>query len=176
MEAVAPDFVFLIIFIRQAVHIGFLRHGLVEGGVEHGHHGGIRHQLPAGINADQVRGIVQRGQVIALLHCRQHFAVYHHGFRELLPAMHHAVSHRADLVQASHHARPGIGQRFQHQADGLRVVGHGGHIFLLLAALRGVGYHASVDADSLAEPFGKALLGLRVDQLKFQGGAPAINH
>ncbi len=176
MEAVSPNFVFLIIFIRQAVHIGFLRHGLVEGCVEDAYHGGVRHQLPAGVYAYQVGRVVQGGKVITLLHRRQHFAVYHHGAGEFLAAMHHAVPYRADFVQASHHSCPGIGKSLQHQANRLGVVGHGGDFSFLLAVLGGVGYHASIDADPLAEALGEALLGLGVNELEFQGGAPAIDY
>ena len=169
MEAVPPDLVFLIIFIRQAVHIGLLRHGLVESGVEHAHHGGIRHQLPAGLDADQVGRVVQGGKVVALLHRGQHFPVQHHGLGELLPAVHHPVSHRADFLQAGHHAGLRVGQSLQHQTDRLGVVRHGGDFSFLLAALTRIGYHASVDADPLADALGKALLGLCVDELEFQG-------
>ena len=54
VETVTSDLVLLIILIRQTVHISFLRHGLMESGIEYSYHGSGRHQLFAGIDADQV--------------------------------------------------------------------------------------------------------------------------
>jgi hypothetical protein len=34
MGAVAANMIFLIIFVRQAIHVSIRRHGLMEGGVE----------------------------------------------------------------------------------------------------------------------------------------------
>ena len=38
VEAVAADLVLLIVLVGQRVHVSLGGHGLVEGGVEHGHH------------------------------------------------------------------------------------------------------------------------------------------
>jgi hypothetical protein len=47
--------------------IGLGGHGLMEGGVEHGHHGDVGHDLLAGADAGEVGGVVQGSQGDAVL-------------------------------------------------------------------------------------------------------------
>ena len=58
VEAVTSDLVFLIILVRQTVHISFLRHGLMESGVKYSYHGSGGHQLLACIDTDQVSRVM----------------------------------------------------------------------------------------------------------------------
>ena len=69
VEAVAAHLVLLVVFIGQGVGVGHGGHGLVEGGVEHGHlgHAGP-HDGGAGLDAQDVGGVVQGSQGDARLH------------------------------------------------------------------------------------------------------------
>ncbi len=167
METISPDLVLLIIGVGKPVHISLLRHGLVECCVKHPYHRGIGHQLPAGIDPDQVGRIVQGCQVIAFFHRLQHLIRDDHGLGEFLSPMDYPVSHGPDLIQVLHHTCGCIGQRLQHQTDGLCMVRHGCHRLLLLATLWRIRNHAAFNADPLTESLGQTLLRLGVNELEF---------
>ena len=83
----------------------------MEGGVEHTHLGQARHQLADGVHTLQVGGVVQRGQVDALLEDVEHLLGQHHRLVELLAAVHHAVADGVDLVEALDDADLGVGEQ-----------------------------------------------------------------
>ena len=176
VEAIAADLVLGIILIGQGVGVGHRGHGLMEGGVEHGHHGGAGHQLLAGLDADDVGGVVQGGQRIALLDGGHDLVGDEDGLGELLAAVDHPVAHRVDLLHGADDAVLLVYQGVQHGLDGLGVGGHG-HVGRLDGLLAGgfVG-ELAVNADALAQALGQNLLGLRVEQLILQGGAAGIDH
>ena len=176
MEAVAADFVLLIIFHRQTVHIGFLGHGLVESGIKHGHHGRAGHQLPAGVNADQIGWIVQGRQIVAGLYGLQHLVVNNYRLGKFLAAMHHPMTYCANLFQTLHHSRSVIGQGLQHQTDGLCMIRHGSHLDFLFPACRRVDDLAAVNTDAFTQSLCQALLRPGINQLEFQRGTPAVYH
>ena len=76
VETVSSDPVLLIVLIGDAIQIRLLRHGLVECRIEYARLGHVRHQLFTGADADQVRRIMKRRQIVALGDGRDHFLVY----------------------------------------------------------------------------------------------------
>ena len=175
METVAAHLQALIIVQRQGVQIRFLGHGHMESGIEHRHHGRVRHHFLAGADAHQVGGVVQRAQRDVLLDGRHHFVVDEIAARELLAAMQHAVADRADLVHGGNHAVLLIRQRFEHQADGGGVVFqrlfHGeGAAGMLMREL------AALDADALHVALGDGMLVGHVDELVFQRGGTRVDN
>ena len=148
----------------------------MEGGVKHGHHGGAGHEGLASLDADDVGGVVERGQGVALLNGGHDLVGDEDGPGELLSAVDHPVAHRVDLLHGADHAVSGVHQGVQHGLDGLVVGGHG-HVGLLdsLLALGLVG-ELAVDADALTQALGQHLLRLRVEQLILQRGAAGVNY
>ena len=163
VEAIAADLVLLVILIGQGVSIGHGGHGLVEGGVEHGHHGGVGHQLLAGADADDVGGVVQGSQGVALLDGGHDLVGDEDGLGKLLAAVDHAVTHRIDLGHGADDAVVLVHQGVQHGLDGFGVGGHG-HVGGLDGSLAGglIGKLA-VDADALTQALGQDLLGIGVE-------------
>ena len=102
MEAVAADFQALVVFIGHAVQVRLGGHGLMEGGIKHGHHGGAGHDLLAGLDAHQVGGVMQGAQGDVFRDGVQHSVVDDDGFGELAAAVEHPMAHRADFVHAAH--------------------------------------------------------------------------
>ena len=174
VEAVAADLVLLIELIRQGIGVGHRGHGLMEGGVKHGDHGGAGHQGLAGADADDVGGVVQGGQV-ALLNGGHDLVGDEDGLGELLAAMDHAVTHRVDLLHGADHAVLGIHQGVQNGLDGLGVGGHG-HVGVLDGLLAGglIG-ELAVQANALTQALGQDLLSVGVEQLILQRGAAGVD-
>ena len=123
MEAVAAHMVLLIILHGQGIEIGALGHGLVEGGVEHGHLRHIGQDGVDGVDASHVHGIVQRGNAVALLDHGLHLIGDEHALVEFLATMHHAVAHSVDFVEALDAAHLGVGEAVENALDGTGVVG-----------------------------------------------------
>ena len=175
VETVAADLVLLIVLIGQGIGVGHGGHGLVEGGVEHGHHGGAGHQLLAGLDADDVGGVVQGGQRIALLDGGHHLVGDQDRLGELLAAVDHPVAHRVDLLHGADNAVLLVHQGVEHGLNGLRVGGHS-HVGVLDGVLAGglIG-ELAVDADALAQALRQHLLGVRVEKLVLQGRASCVD-
>ena len=179
MEAVAADLVLLVILIGDGVQIGVLGHGLVEGRVEHRHLGHVVAQhRPAGLNADDVGGVMQRRQGGAVLHRLHHLVGDENGAGEALAAVDHPVTHRVDLLHGGDDAVVRVHQGGQHRLDGLGMGGHGdvrrrhGGLALHLGLIG----EFSVNADALAQAFGQQMAGFRIQQLIFQRRAAGIDN
>ena len=175
VEAIAADLVLLVILIGQGIGIGHGGHGLVEGGVEHGHHGGTRHQLLAGADADDVGGVVQGGQGVALLNGGHDLVGDAHGLGKLLAAVDHPVTHRVDLLHGGDDAVLLIHQGVQHGLDGLGMGGHSHVGGLDSRFASGLISKLAVDADALTQALGQDLLGIGVEQLILQGRAAGVD-
>ena len=175
VEAVAADLILGIILIGQGVGVGHGRHGLMEGGVEHGYHGGAGHKGLAGLDPDDVGGIVERSQGVALLNGGHYLIGDEHALGKLLAAVNHTVAHCIDLLHRADHAVLRVHQSVEHGLDGLGVGGHG-HVGLFdgLLAVRLVGKLA-VNANTLAQALGQHLLRLGVEQLILQGRAAGVD-
>ena len=178
VEAVAADLVLLVILIGDGVQIGVLRHGLVEGSVEHrclGHV--VAQHRPAGLDADDVGGVMQRRQGGAVLHRLHHLIGNQDGVGKAFAAVDHPVTHRVDLLHGGDDAVDRVHQSGQHRLDGLgmgghgHVGGHGGRLALYLGLIG----KFSVNADALAQAFGQQMAGFRVQQLIFQRRAAGID-
>ena len=175
METVAADLVVLVVLVGQGVDIAVGGHGLVEGGVEHGHHGHAGHDLLTGADAGDVGGVVEGGQGDALLNGGHDLVVNAHGGGELLPAVDHPVAHRVDLGGGLNDPVLRAQQGVQHGLDGLGMGGHG-DLKLVLGVLGGdlVG-QAAVDADALAQALGQHLAGVGVHELILEGRATCVD-
>jgi hypothetical protein len=177
VETVAADLVLFIVLIGDGIGIGHGGHGLMEGGVEDGDHGHAGHELLAGLDADDVGGVVQRGEGIALLDGLHDLVGDDDGLGELFAAVDHAVADRVDLLHGADDAVLLVDEGVQHGLDGLAVGGHGNGSFLdgfLAGKLRLVG-EAAVDADALAETLGQQLARGGVEQLILQGGRACVD-
>ena len=152
VETVTADFILVVIIHRKGIHISLLGHGLMESGIKNCDHGSVGHQSLAGINTDQVGGVVQRSKVGDFLDCLDDFVIDQYGGSELLAAMDDTMADCTDLVERLKDACFLVGQCLKYQADCFIVVGH----------------DRAVDADSLTKTLGKECFGLGVDDLEFQ--------
>ena len=177
VEAVAADAVILIVFVRHSVHICLARHGLMESGVEHCDHGHVAHDGLAGLDAGEVRGVVQRSERDALFDSVHDRSVNENGLGELLAAVEHTVADSVYLTHGGDHAVLGAYELVDRCGDSLGMRGHGDIRFknLLVADQRGV-LEMTVNADALAQALGHDLFGLHVDQLILKRGAAGIDN
>ena len=107
VEAVASNAVTAVELIRNRVEIRCLGHRRVEGGVEYRHHrGAVAERRPGGPDAVQVRRVVQRSEVDAVLDLADDAGVDPGVGPEALAAVHDAVTDRVDLARGIDH--PGI--------------------------------------------------------------------
>ena len=174
VEAVAADLVLGVPAVRHGVDVSLGGHGLVEGGVEHSHHGGVGHDFLAGLDAGDVGGVVEGGQRDALPDALHHVLVDDHGMGELLTAVDHTVAHRVDLGHVLDDAVVVVGQDLHDQLDGGLVVGH--VTVGVVDVLTGGGVlDVAVQADALAQALGQNFLGIGVQQLILQGRAACVD-
>gem|GEM_PF-6105331 len=99
MEPIFANAVLLIVFIRNRIHIGFCRHGLEEGGIEHSHLRSIRHELLACSDASDRCFVVERSELCQLFDLRYDLIVDEGGAIEVFATMHDTVTDRTDLVK-----------------------------------------------------------------------------
>ena len=177
VEAVAADAVVLIILIRNSVHEGLAGHGLMESGVENCDHGDIAHDITAGIDADDVCGIVQGGKGGALLESLHDLVCDEDGGSKLLTAVNDTVADSVNLLHGADNAVLGTGKLVNNRCNCLGVSGHG-KIFIEngLAAYQRTVLEVAVDADTLAETLSHYGLGLHIDQLVLQRGAACVDN
>ncbi len=101
VRAVAADAVLLVVLVREAVHVSVSGHRLVEGGVEGHDLRDVRENGLHGVDAQQVRRVVERGEVAAEGDLLQDVVVHEDGTGEEVAALDDAVAHRlgeADLL------------------------------------------------------------------------------
>ena len=72
---------------------------------------GYGHQFLAGVDADNVGGIMQRRQLVALLQGFYNLVIDDNGTGESFSPVYQTMSNRVDLIQALEHAGLLIGQR-----------------------------------------------------------------
>ena len=179
VESVTTDAVFFVILIRKRVHIGVVRHRLVECGVEDCDLRNGRKSLRHSVDSEEICRIVERGNLAALANLRNHF-VRHKGTAEkLLSAMHHAVSHSLDVVKRAKASVFLVQQRVKHSlnADGVVLNRHFAHKFLLSGSLMLETSYLKADAldESLREKVIDIVV-LHVQQLILQRRAAAVEH
>ena len=175
VEPVPPHAVFLIILIRHAEHIRLGGHGLMKGGVEHGH---LRNLLAegggGGVDALHVGGIMQRGERRIVGNVEQHLLVDEHRAIVFGSALHHAVADGGHLMQIAEHLALARNERLLDLLKGGGVIGHGHFPADHPAVPRFVG-ELAVDADALAHALGEHLLALHVDELILKGRAACVD-
>ena len=177
VEAVAADLVVLIILIGQSIGIGHRGHGLVEGGIEHGDHRHAGHELLAGLDADDVGGVVQRREGIALLNGGHDFVGDDNRLGKLLTAVDDTVTDCVDLLHRADHAVLAVHKGVQHGGNGFVMGGHGdvSGLDALLACDLGLVSELAVDTDALAQALGQQLAGGGVEQLILQRGRTGVD-
>ena len=177
VEAVAADAHFLIIAVRHAIHERLRGHGLMERGVEHGHLRRVRHDFLARLDAHQVRRIVQRAQRDELADGSLHFVGDDAAGGELLAAVQHAVTHRADFIHGLEHALFRVKQRAQHQLRRHDVVRNRLVEVDDLRHVRGLLVQVGAfNRDALHLPLDDHLLVVHVHQLVLQGGRTRVDN
>ena len=176
MEAVAAEMILFVILLRDRVAIGLRGHRHMEGSVEHGNLGLVRHDLLAGLNAHQVSGIVQRAERDAVADCLLAGLVDQAGGSKLHTAVHHAMTDGVDLVHGTNHADFRILKNLQNGGNRLGMGGHRDLTLDLQVALRNLVRQTAVDADSLAKTLGKNEAGFGVHELILEGGAASVNN
>jgi len=174
VEAVAPDGVLLVERVRDGVDVGVLRHGGVEGGVEHADHGDIGQDGHRRFDAHDVGRVVQRSQLDVILEGLDHGVGDPHRTGERLAAVDHPVTDRLDLVQTLENAQLRLHQQADDRRDGHGVVQEFGLADDLLAA----GTLHVDDGAHHAHPVrfthGQVFLGGGVDELVLDRRAAAV--
>ena len=168
MGAVAADLVFFVELVGDAIEVGLARHGLVEGGVEHGDLREAREELGGAFHAGGVCGFVERGEQ------RDAADVVNDFLRDalaldVLAAVHHAVADGFDGV-----GELLFGEELLHFGNGFGV---GGAVEIEVdVADRALGLHVAVHADIFDEAAGDGFFGLGVDNGELDRGAAAIKN
>ena len=98
VEAVAADFVFVIILFRDRITVSIRLKAHAECGIENSDIGLAGHSCFAGLDAHQVCRIVQRPEVEALADHFLDIIVDLDGFRIYGTAVEHAMADRVDFV------------------------------------------------------------------------------
>ena len=168
VEAVAADAVLLIVLVGDSVDEGLGRHGLMEGRVEDDDVRLAGEHVHDGLEAHEVRGVVERRERNDFLDALDDFGRDEDGLRELLSAVDYAVAGRAELVEALEDAELGIDEDVEDVLDSRRVVGEGNFArHRVEAGLRVLDARA-FDADALDEALREDLLAFHVDELILQ--------
>ena len=168
MGAVAADFVFFVELVGDAVEVGLARHGLVEGGVEHGDLREAREELGGAFHAGGVCGFVERGEQRDAADVVDDF-LRHLFALDVLAAVHHAVADGFDSVgeflfgeELLHFGNCfGVGRAIEIEVD---------------VAFGALGLYVAVHADIFDEAAGDGFFGLGVDNGELDRGAAAIKN
>ena len=136
-----------------------------------------RMAIASGLDADDVGGVVERGEGVALLDGVHDLIGDDDGLGELFAAVNNAVADRVDLLHGGDHAVLLIDKRVQHSLNGFAVSGHGDGSGLdsFLAGQLGLVGEQTVDADTLAQTLGKQLARSGVEQLILQGRRTCVD-
>ncbi len=166
--AVAADLVFFVELVGDAVEVSLTRHGLVEGGVEHGDLREAREELGGAFHTGGVCGFVQRGEQ------RDAADVVDDFLRDalaldVLAAVHHAVADGFDGVGEFL-----FGEELLHFGNGFGV-GRAVEIEIDVA-FGALGLDVAIHADVFDEAAGDGFFGLGVDNGELDRGAAAIKN
>ena len=164
--AVTADAIFFIELVGDAVEVGLARHGLVEGGVEHGDLRERREELGGAFHAGSVCGFVERGKQsdatdVVDDFLRDAFAL------DVLAAMHDSVADGFDCsgellgVEELLHLIDGFGMRGAVEVE-------------VNLAFRALGLGVAVHADVFDEAASDGFLGLCIDDSELYRGAAAV--
>ena len=149
----------------------------MESGVENCDHGDIAHDITAGIDADDVCGIVQRSKWSALLKSLHDLVGDENGGSKLLAAVNDTVTDSVDLLHGADDAVLGACELVDDCRNSLGVSGQGNVLIENgLAADQRAVLEVTVDTDALAKALGHDRLGLHVDKLVLQRGAACVDN
>ena len=177
--AVAADVVLAVVLVRQGVHIGVFRHGLMEGRVEHHHLGHVGQNLLAGADAEQMGVVMERCELGADLDLVQHVVVHQGAAVEIVGSLHDAVTYCLDVREALEHSVFGMHKVVQHELHSHRMVGNGDVDGDLFAAGRLIGVDAVGKADFFHYAFGQDVVDIvaaHVHKSVLDGGGAAIDY
>ena len=179
VESITTYAVFFVILIRKRVHVGVVRHCLVERGVEDCDLRNGRKRLRYGVDSEEICRIVERGNLAALANLRNHLVCHEGTAEKLLSAMHHAVSHSLDVVKRAKASIFLVKQRVKHSlnTNGVVLNRHFAHKFLLSGSL--MLETSDLKADALDESLREKIIDivvLHVQQLILQRRAAAVEH
>jgi hypothetical protein len=122
VEAVAADAELAVKGVGQAVDVGLGRDRLVEGRVEDADLGDPGQELFAGLDAFEVMGVVQGGELDASVDRRPDLVRDQDRFRKVFAAVNDAVPDAADLAFLLDDAVMGAEEQVQDHLDGDAVV------------------------------------------------------
>ena len=117
MKTITTQAVFDVHFVRQAIQICYSGHGLMEGRIENSYLRCIIHQAHTGLDAVQVRRIMQRGNLGAGFDAVKHVVADQDRVCKTLAAMHDTMTNSVDFVHAVNNAVFFIGQGVQRHLD-----------------------------------------------------------
>ena len=177
MEAVAADGIFLIIFIRNAKHIGFRRHGLVEGGVENGNHGGFfSENFLAGFHGDGLGRVMKRAEVFKLYADILDNLVGDDGGRFVFfGTVKNAVADGLDFADVGNNFVFAFGKKLYKLLKSFFVGGEGNVIFGF-PACGGFVADVAAYADSFAKTLCDNFFGVHLDKLVLKGRAACVDN
>ena len=148
----------------------------MEGGIEHGHHGGVlAEDFLAGLHSDGLRGIVEGAQILEGHDIVDDGIGDNSGDLVLLAAVEHAVADGGDLAHAVDDLAL-AGAHHLHQLHKGFLMGGEGHIILHLHAIGGLVADPAVHADALAQALGQNMFVGHIHQLILQRGAARIDN
>src|SRR5574344_717047 len=99
MKSITTNAIVLIIIIRNSIHIGVFRHGLMESCIKDTHLRQTRHKFCYSGYALKVCRIMKWCEVVAGSEVLQHLFVKKYAFIKLLTSMDHTVTDSIDLLQ-----------------------------------------------------------------------------
>ena len=102
MESVTAHSILLIEFIRSGIHIGIVRHGLMESGVEHSDLWYFWQECLDSVDTLDVGRVVERCEVVALGKILHHLIGDEYRLAETLTSVHHSVTDSIELVEVAH--------------------------------------------------------------------------
>jgi hypothetical protein len=174
VETVATDAVLLVPLVRQGVHVGAGRHGLVPGRVHDGDVRDVGQDVQGRFDAQDVRGIVEGRQTEQALEGLDRLRTDLDRLGELLAAVDDAVADGRDLLEVVEDADLGIEERVDDELDGLLVVGALVVELDGLAAQAGLVDVALADADPLDDAGGQRFLLFVVVEAVLGGRTAAV--
>ena len=168
VETVTADGVLFVEGIGNAVEECLARHGLVEGGVEHGDLRECGEELGSAFHAGSVCGFVERGKQGNATDVVDHFLGDAFAL-DVLAAMHHAVTDGFDGFDELL-----FGKELLHFGN---CFGMSGAIEVEIdVAVRALSLHVAIDADIFDEAARDGFFGLGVDNGELDRGAAAIKN
>ena len=162
--------------LRNGEAVGILRHGAVEGVVEDDDLGfQVAEDFGAGVDALDVSRVVQRGQRGKLVDLFDDFRRDHDALVVDSAALNDPVADGSDLIEGVDDFALAFEERVLDIAERGGVV-RKVRVRRIFTAVEGLAFDvAAGDADTFTEALGDDLLVLHVDELIFEGGAPAVD-